>query len=209
MKTVLVAIMLLGLIAGARGRVSGADFGDLELGLYGLGSWPIDKPIFNQGVTLGQLGRLDDAIRAFDRVLNTKHEKFKRRPEFVKAWVARGTALYKMKKLDEAQKCFDEALKINPRDPDVWNMRGNIAADQEAWNNIYEGISPGYDQTVALFEQALASARYRYSGPVAADIQEAMTAAVNDALQGVRTPEEALTGLQETAQQAIDSFEPA
>jgi hypothetical protein len=88
-------------------------------------------------------------------------------------------------------------------------ISGNIAADQEAWNTIYEGISPPYDQTVALFEQALASARYRYSGPVAATIQEAMTAAVNDALQGVRTPEEALTGLQESAQQAIDSFEPA
>jgi multiple sugar transport system substrate-binding protein len=86
-------------------------------------------------------------------------------------------------------------------------ISGNIAADQEAWNNIYQGISAGYDQTVALFEEALASARYRYSGPVAADITEAMTAAVNDALQGVRTPEEALNGLQEQAQQAIDEFE--
>jgi multiple sugar transport system substrate-binding protein len=86
-------------------------------------------------------------------------------------------------------------------------ISGNIAADQEAWNNIYEGISPSYDQTVQLFGEALAVARYRYSGPVAADIQEAMTAAVNDALQGVRTPEEAMNGLQEQAQQAIDEFE--
>jgi hypothetical protein len=86
-------------------------------------------------------------------------------------------------------------------------ISGNIAADQEAWNNIYEGISPGYDQSVQLFEEALAVARYRYSGPVAADIQEAMTAAVNDALQGVQTPEEALNSLQEQAQQAIDGFE--
>jgi multiple sugar transport system substrate-binding protein len=87
-------------------------------------------------------------------------------------------------------------------------ISGNIAADQEAWTNIYEGISPGYDQTVQLFGEALSVARYRYSGPVAADIQEAMTAAVNDALQGVKTPEEALNGLQEQAQQAIDGFEP-
>ena len=30
-------------------RVSSAEFGDIELGFYGLGSWPVDKPIFNQG----------------------------------------------------------------------------------------------------------------------------------------------------------------
>ena len=42
--------MLLGLIGGARGPASGAEFGDVELGFYGLGSWPVDKPIFNQGV---------------------------------------------------------------------------------------------------------------------------------------------------------------
>jgi multiple sugar transport system substrate-binding protein len=87
------------------------------------------------------------------------------------------------------------------------SITGNIAADQEAWNNIYEGIGPGYDQTVQLFGEALAAARYRYSGPVAADIQEAMTAAVNDALQGAQTPEAALTSLQEQAQRAIDEFE--
>ena len=50
MKTVLVSVILIGLIAGARGPASAADFGDIELGLYGLGSWPVDKPIFNQGV---------------------------------------------------------------------------------------------------------------------------------------------------------------
>jgi opacity protein-like surface antigen len=50
MKTLCVAIMLLGLVAGARGPVFGADFGDIELGFYALGSWPIDKPIFNQGI---------------------------------------------------------------------------------------------------------------------------------------------------------------
>jgi len=50
MKTVLVSIMLLGLLVGARGPASGAEVGDIELGFYGLGSWPIDKPVFNQGM---------------------------------------------------------------------------------------------------------------------------------------------------------------
>jgi opacity protein-like surface antigen len=53
MKTVFVAIMLLGLVEGAREPAAGAEFGDVELGFYGLGSWPVDKPIFNHGVVQG------------------------------------------------------------------------------------------------------------------------------------------------------------
>jgi multiple sugar transport system substrate-binding protein len=105
---------------------------------------------------------------------------------------------------EQATKAANEAEGV-PYHPTI---SGNVAADQEAWNNIYEGISASYDQTVALFPQALEVARFRYSGPVAAAIQEAMTANVNDALQGVKTPEEAMATLQETAQQAIDEFEP-
>lgn len=104
---------------------------------------------------------------------------------------------------EEATKAQNEADGV-PYHPTI---SGNIAADQEAWNNIYEGISPSYDQTVALFPQALESARFRYSGPVAATIQEAMTAAVNDALQGAQTPEQAMESLQAAAQQAIDEFQ--
>jgi multiple sugar transport system substrate-binding protein len=85
-------------------------------------------------------------------------------------------------------------------------ISGNIQADQEAWNTIYQGISPPYDETVKLFPDALKSARFRYSGPVASRIRELMTSAVNDALQGVKSPEEALNGLQEQAQAAIDEF---
>jgi opacity protein-like surface antigen len=50
MKTLFVALMLLSLTSGIRGPAAGAEFGDIELGFYALGSWPVDKPIFNQGV---------------------------------------------------------------------------------------------------------------------------------------------------------------
>jgi multiple sugar transport system substrate-binding protein len=85
-------------------------------------------------------------------------------------------------------------------------ITGNIKADQETWNNLYTGISPSFDQTVKLFPDALKAARFRYSGPVAADIKDLMTSAVNDALQGVKTPQDALNELQEKAQKAIDDF---
>lgn len=85
-------------------------------------------------------------------------------------------------------------------------ITGNVQADQEAWNTIYQGISAGYDETVSLFPEAVRVARFRYSGPVAAQINDLMTAAVNDALQGVRPPQEALDSLQEAAQSAIEEF---
>ena len=50
MTAAVTALMLLCLVTGIGSPVSGAEFGDIELGFYGLGSWPVDKPIFNQGV---------------------------------------------------------------------------------------------------------------------------------------------------------------
>lgn len=104
---------------------------------------------------------------------------------------------------EEATKAANEADGA-PYHPTI---SGNVAADQEAWSTLYTGISPSYDQTVALFPEALQVARFRYSGPVAAEVAEMMTAAVNDALQGVKTPEDAMADLQEQAQQAIDEFQ--
>ena len=44
----LIGFIILSLLAPGR-RASGAEFGDIELSFYGLSSWPVDKPIFNQG----------------------------------------------------------------------------------------------------------------------------------------------------------------
>jgi multiple sugar transport system substrate-binding protein len=89
------------------------------------------------------------------------------------------------------------------------SITGNIQADQEAWTKIYTGIGTGYDETVKLWPDALKAARFRYSGPVAAQIADLMKSSVNDALQGVRSPQEALDDLQTQAQQAIDDFQTA
>ncbi len=85
-------------------------------------------------------------------------------------------------------------------------ITGNIKADQQAWTTIYKPISAGYDEAVKLFPDALKVAKFPYSGPVAADIHDMMTAAVNDALQGVKTPQQAMDDLQKSAQQAIDDY---
>jgi multiple sugar transport system substrate-binding protein len=92
------------------------------------------------------------------------------------------------------------------QEPFTPTITGNQAVDNEAWTSIYTGISPSYDATVRLFPEALQSARARYSGPVASQIREAMTAQVNDALQGAKEPQAALDELQQQAQQALAEF---
>ncbi len=99
---------------------------------------------------------------------------------------------------------FDASQKDNQ--PYTPTITGNIKADQQAWATIYKSISPAYDDTVKLLPEALKVARYRYSGPVASEINDYMTAAVNDALQGVKSPKDALNDLQKKAQQAIDDY---
>ncbi len=85
-------------------------------------------------------------------------------------------------------------------------ITGNIAADQQAWTTIYKPLGAGYDQAVKLFPEALKVAKFPYSGPVAADISDMMTSEVNDGLQGVKTPQQAMDELQKNAQQAIDDY---
>jgi multiple sugar transport system substrate-binding protein len=94
-------------------------------------------------------------------------------------------------------------------EPFTPSITGNIAVDEQVWSTIYTGISPAYDDAVKLFAEGLKVAKYPYSGPVAAEIKDLTTAAVNDALQGVRTPQEALDDLQAKAQQAIDDYNKA
>jgi multiple sugar transport system substrate-binding protein len=97
----------------------------------------------------------------------------------------------------------DNQSKNTPYHPTI---TGNIKADEEAWNNIFKGISPPFDAAIKLFPEAISAAKFRYSGPVAADINDLMRSTVNDVLQGAREPQEGLDDLQAQAQQAIDDF---
>jgi opacity protein-like surface antigen len=48
--TLLAAVLLC--CPGVTGIAQAAEFGDVELGLYALGSWPQDEAVFNQGTTV-------------------------------------------------------------------------------------------------------------------------------------------------------------
>ena len=85
-------------------------------------------------------------------------------------------------------------------------ITGNMKADQEDWNNIYKGFGTSFDAAIKQWGKALAAGRAPYSGPVAQQISDLVTANVNDALQEAKDPKAALDKLNKDAQSAIDDY---
>ena len=75
--------------------------------------------LFNQGNTLVELRRYDEAIALIDKVLQLQ-------PNYPQAWVKRGEALLELQKNDEALKAFDEALKLKLDYAPAWYGRAKV-----------------------------------------------------------------------------------
>ncbi len=75
--------------------------------------------LFNQGHTLVELRRYDEAIALIDKVLQLQ-------PNYPEAWVKRGEALLELQKNDEALKAFDEALKLKLDYARAWYGRSKV-----------------------------------------------------------------------------------
>ncbi|HJN57701.1 MAG: tetratricopeptide repeat protein [Nitrososphaerales archaeon] len=65
------------------------------------------KDIFKEGYDLYKLGKFEEAIKCYNKVLDID-------PKDIDALNNKGIALGKLGKLDEAIKCYDKASKINP-----------------------------------------------------------------------------------------------
>ena len=62
--------------------------------------------LYYKGVALKNLGKLDEAIKAYDEALEINSQYFE-------AWNGKGLALSKLGKLDEAIKAYDKAIELN------------------------------------------------------------------------------------------------
>lgn len=62
---------------------------------------------FNEGITLVEQGKYDDAIIAFDRAIEID-------PQLAEAWSNKGNALVEQGMYDDAIIAFDKAIEINP-----------------------------------------------------------------------------------------------
>ncbi len=75
---------------------------------------------FNQGILLTQtLRNHEEAIKAFDQTIAIKED-------FHPAWIGKALALLEMKRYQEALVAIDKAKTLQPKDPDIWDIRGEI-----------------------------------------------------------------------------------
>lgn len=106
---------------------------------------------YNEGNDLGQSGKYEEAIKAFDEALKIN-------PQFVDAWNNKGFALADLGRYEEAIIAYDEALKINPQDADVWFNKGvalkNLGRIDEANKAFDEALklkkAPGFEIIFAI-----------------------------------------------------------
>jgi len=72
----------------------------------------------NKGVALAALGKLQEAIGCYDKLLEIN-------PRDDKTWNNKGNALDTLGKHQEAIECYDKSLEINPRDAAAWCNKGD------------------------------------------------------------------------------------
>lgn len=97
---------------------------------------PTNKNVrLDKGVSLERQGRVDDALREFDRLL----EWF---PDFGTAWTYKATLLNNRKLFAEAEMCAENALRLNISDGNAWGQKGIALEMQHKFNEAmtcYEG----------------------------------------------------------------------
>ncbi|MBD2293047.1 tetratricopeptide repeat protein [Anabaena sphaerica FACHB-251] len=127
--------------------------------------------LYNQGNTLLQLHRYEDALAVYEKAVNIKPDYFQGwygqgkalfelkkyqealtaydkaiqiKPDYLEAWIGRGFALASLQQYAEAISAFDKALQIKDDFPSVWNAKG------DAFRNLRQ-----YDNAIKSYEQAI------------------------------------------------------
>jgi tetratricopeptide (TPR) repeat protein len=91
----------------------------------------------DQGIALGNLGKYDDAIQAFDKAIQIN-------PQYEAAWFLKGAALNRRGMYDDAIQAYDKAIEISPRNESVWHGKG-----------ITLGNLDKFDEAIQAFDTAI------------------------------------------------------
>ncbi|WP_103899353.1 tetratricopeptide repeat protein [Petrotoga halophila] len=110
-----------------------------------------DKEWFKKGVELSELGRYEEALRAFEKAIEINPQDDKARfgkgvalgelgrhedaleayekvieinPQFAESWFAKGVELIKLGRYEDALKAYEKAIEINPQYADAWVNKG-------------------------------------------------------------------------------------
>lgn len=88
----------------------------------------------NKGVTLGELGKHEDAVKCYDRALEID-------PDFADAWYNKGELLCELAEFDDGIKCYDKVLEIDPNYASAWYIKGLICSLKEETETVLECLA--------------------------------------------------------------------
>jgi tetratricopeptide (TPR) repeat protein len=92
---------------------------------------------FNKGSALSHLGKYEEAIKCFDKVIELY-------PKIPDVWYNKCTSLLYLGKHEEAIKCFDKVIELKPDYANAWSNKGS------ALSNLGK-----YEEAIACHDKAL------------------------------------------------------
>ena len=98
-----------------------------------------DSAWYLRGITLGQLGRYEDAVASSDRAIAIK-------PDHDSAWYLRGITLGQLGRYEDAVASSDRAIAIKPDHDSPWYNRGNALVNL----GRYEDAVASSDKAIAI-----------------------------------------------------------
>jgi tetratricopeptide (TPR) repeat protein len=98
----------------------------------------------NRGISLDKLGRHNEAIMSYDKVISLKPDKFE-------AWYNRGSTLDKLGRYKEAIASYEKAISLNPDEFKAWHMKGLICLKRGE-----------YSESISCFDRVIAACPDKY-----------------------------------------------
>ena len=93
------------------------------------------------------------------------------RPEQAQGWLRLGTAYLRLRQVDAAERCFQQTLKLNPRQPEAWNGLGLTQAlrrrPREAFRYLHAALKCQTNYPPALLNEAIIAQEYLRDYPLA------------------------------------------